>query len=176
MPPVGGRPAAVKASTLPRLRPDPDDLAPINHGQRPVPGRLSVLTLGVQDLERERSFYQALGWKTRSSAGDFAAFPLGGAVLALYPLASLAAETGLPASNSESFRGFTCAINVEREQQVDAAMRAAAEAGGRVLVEPVKREWGGRSGYFADPEGNVWEVGWIPNASFDERGGLVWPF
>jgi predicted lactoylglutathione lyase len=141
-----------------------------------VPGRLSVLTLGVRDIGRERRFYEALGWKTRSSAGDFAAYPLGGAVLALFPVASLAGEANLPVPDENGFRGITCAINVEREEQVDAAIQAAADAGGRVLAAPVARHWGGRSGYFADPEGNVWEVGWVPNAKFDARGGLIWPF
>jgi predicted lactoylglutathione lyase len=158
------------------MRPDPDDLAPINEGQRPVPGRLSVVTLGVRDLAGERRFYQALGWKTRSSSDDFAAFPLGGAVLALYPLELLAGEAKLPMPDGGGFKGFTCSINVERKEQVDAAIKAAALAGARDLAEPVTREWGGRSGYFADPELNVWEVAWLPNAVFDDRGGLVWPF
>jgi hypothetical protein len=159
-----------------RVRSDPDDLTAVNHGQRPVPGRLSLVTLGVRDFDREKRFYQALGWKTRSDADDFAAFPLGGAVLALYPMESLAGEAHVPAPSGDGFRGFTCAINVEREEQVDAAIRAAVEAGGSLLAEPVTREWGGRSGYFADPEGNAWEVACLPRATFDERGALIWPY
>ncbi len=155
---------------------DREDLAPVNQRRQPVPGRISVVTLGVRDVHAARRFYEALGWRTRSQADDFAAFPLGGAVLALYDLSALEREVGLTAASDRGFRGFTCAINVEREEEVELAIEAAAAAGARVLAAAEKREWGGRSGYFADPEGNVWEVAWIPNARFDERGALVWPF
>ena len=144
----------------------------------PIPPRLSVVTLGVTDLAKMRSFYVGLGWETRSTSEQFAAFQLGGAVLALYRAESLAEETTLPAfprSIFERFPGFTCALCVDSEHEVDAAVEAVREAGGRVLVEPVAREWGGRSGYFADPEGNVWEIAWVPGAAFDERGGIIWP-
>ncbi len=141
-----------------------------------MPGRLNLVTLGVRDVARQRAFYEALGWRTRSAEGNFAAFPLGGAVLSLYAIDALAEEANLASPADEGFRGFTCAINVEEEGQVDEAFEAIESAGGRVLAPPVTREWGGRSGYFADPEGNVWEVAWLPNAAFDARGGLVWPF
>jgi uncharacterized protein len=123
-----------------------------------------------------RSFYQRLGWETTSTADDFAAFPLGGAVFTLYSIEAQAAEIGVSAPSADGFKGFACSVNVEEEQMVDDAIRAAAEAGARVLAEPVTREWGGRSGYFADPEGNVWEVAWLPEGRFDERGGLIWPY
>jgi len=141
-----------------------------------IPPRLSLVSIGARDIASLKTFYQRLGWETRSTADDFAAFPLGGAVLALYALDALAGEVNLPAPTGEGFKGFTCAINVEHEEMVDAAIEAATEAGARVLAEPVTREWGGRSAYFADPEGNVWEVAWLPNAEFDARGGLIWPF
>ena len=153
-----------------------DDLARDNQSQRPVPGRLNVVTLGVRDLEREKAFYEALGWQTRSTGDDFAAFPLGGAVLALYSLDALAGEARRAAPSAEGFRGFTCSINVDAEDDVDAVMAAVQSAGGRVLAEPVTRDWGGRSAYFADPEGNVWEIAWLPQGGFDERGGLLWPY
>lgn len=153
-----------------------EDRAAINQRNRPVPGRLSLITLGVSDLEKQKNFYAALGWETRSTGGDFAAFPLGGAVLSLYSLQALAGETNMPEPQLERFRGFTCAINVDREEQVDEAIEAVKLAGGQILAEPVTRDWGGRSGYFADPEGNVWEVAWLPDAEFDERGGLIWPY
>lgn len=153
-----------------------EDLTPRNQSQRPVPGRLSLVSLGVRDLAVERAFYEALGWRTRSTGDDFAAFPLGGAVLALYLIELLAEESGLPVAEGSGFKGFTCSINVEREEDVDRAFEAVRAAGGGVLAEPVTRDWGGRSGYFADPEQNVWEVAWLPEGSFDERGGLVWPY
>jgi hypothetical protein len=80
-----------------------------------------------------------------------------------------------PPAGTERFAGFTCAIVVQNEEMVDAAIELVREAGGRILAEPVAREWGGRSGYFADPEGNVWEIAWLPGSTFDARGGLIWP-
>ena len=82
---------------------------------------------------------------------------------------------GLLAPEGDSFRGVTLAVNVESEDMVAAALETAREVGGQVLVEPVRRDWGGLSGYFADPEGNVWEVAWMPGGSFDERGAFIWP-
>jgi uncharacterized protein len=146
-------------------------------GEVSVPARLSVVTLGVGDFATMRAFYRGLGWETRSTSDDFAAFPLGGAVLALYPVAALAGEAALPPTPlPQPFRGFSLAITVETEEAVDAAVEAVRRAGGRVLAEPVGRDWGGRSGYFADPEGNVWEVAYLPGGTFDERGALIWPW
>jgi uncharacterized protein len=141
-----------------------------------VPARLNILTLGVRDLPKVRAFYEALGWQSRSEGDEFARLQTGGATLALFSLDLLAEEANMRTSESTGrFPGFTCAVLVEQEQMVDEAIRVVREAGGRVLAEPVAREWGGRSGYFADPEGNVWELAWMPGAAFDERGGLIWP-
>ena len=140
------------------------------------PARLNVVTFGVHDLPVVRSFYEALGWESRSEGDGYARFEIGGAVLALYSLAVLAEEANMPPPISTGrFAGFTCAVVVEREGMVDAAIEVVREAGGRVLAEPVAREWGGRSGYFADPEGNTWEVAWLPGSTFDARGGPRWP-
>jgi uncharacterized glyoxalase superfamily protein PhnB len=118
-------------------------------------------------------FYEALGWESRSADDGFARFEIGGA--ALYPLDALAEEANMPPSaDTEGFAGVTCAVVVESEEMVDATIEVVHEAGGRVLAEPVAREWGGRSGYFADPEGNVWEIAWLPGSTFDDRGDLVW--
>ena len=141
-----------------------------------VPPRLNVVTFGVRDLPAMRSFYEALGWESRSADDEFARFEIGGAVLALYPLEALAEEASMPPpADTERFAGFTCAVVVQSEEMVDAAIEMVREAGGRILAGPVAREWGGRSGYFADPEGNVWEIAWLPGSTFDERGGLIWP-
>jgi predicted lactoylglutathione lyase len=143
-----------------------------------VPARMSVATLGVRDVQAMRAFYEGLGWKSNSPpGGDFAAFPLGGAVLGIFRAELLAGEASMEAAQlSDAFKGFTLAINVETREEVDAAITAAAEAGATVLAEPTDREWGGRSAYFADPERNVWEVAWLPNSEFDERGALIWPY
>ncbi len=142
-----------------------------------VPAKMNILTLGVRDLPKVRSFYEALGWESLSEGEEFARFQTGGATLALFSLDLLAGEANmrLTAEDSGRFRGFTCAALVEEEGMVDEALKTVRGAGGRVLAEPVEREWGGRSGYFADPEGNVWELAWMPGATFDERGALIWP-
>lgn len=143
-----------------------------------IPPRLSLVTLGTRDVPALRAFYEQLWGPSGSPPGDeFAAFELGGAVLGLFSMSALAEEVGLPApSGEEPFRGIATAVNVDRIEQVGEAIEAARAAGARVLTEPVTRDWGGRSGYFADPEGNVWEVAYLPGAEFDERGGLIWPF
>ncbi len=142
-----------------------------------IPGRLSVLTLGAYDVPALRAFYEGLGWPSTSPAGDeFAAFPLGGAVLALYRMDLLAGESHSPVPTAGGFRGVTLSVNVEREEMVAAAIAAARTSGAAIRAEPVKRDWGGVSAYFADPEGNVWEVAWLPDGRFDERGALIWPY
>ena len=142
-----------------------------------VPARLNVLTLGVRDLPKVRAFYEALGWRSRSDGDEWARFHTGGATLALYSLDLLAGEANMRPTEEDTgrFSGFTCALLVEEEAMVDETLGAVREAGGRVLAEPVAREWGGRSGYFADPDGNVWELAWMPGATFEQQNGLIWP-
>ena len=144
-----------------------------------VPARLNILTLGVRDLPKVRGFYEALGWESLSEGDEFARFHTGGATLALFSLDLLAGEANMAPRPSQEgtgrFAGFTCALLVEEEELVDEAIDKVREAGGRVLAEPVAREWDGRSGYFADPEDNVWELAWMPGATFDDRSGLIWP-
>ena len=142
-----------------------------------VTPRLSAVTVGARDVQALRAFYDRLGWKTTSTAGDFAAFPLGGAVLCIYDISTLAEDVGgAEVPEPVPFNGVTLAINVDERADVDASIAAAREAGATVLAEPIDRDWGGRSAYFADPEGNTWEVAWLPDARFDERGGLIWPY
>jgi catechol 2,3-dioxygenase-like lactoylglutathione lyase family enzyme len=142
-----------------------------------VPARLSVVTVGARDVGALRAFYERLGWTTNSDPGPFAAFPLGGAVFSLFDLAHLAEEAGgAPVPDPVPFKGVTLAINVEERDQVPEALAAARDAGATVLAEPVDRDWGGCSAYFADPEGNAWEIAWFPGIEFDERGSLIWPF
>ena len=134
------------------------------------------MTLGVRDLPKVRAFYEALGWESLSEGDEFARFQTGGATLALFSLDLLAGEANMqPSASTGRFPGFTCAVLVEKEATVDKGIETVREAGGRVLAEPCARGWGGRSGYFADFEGNVWELAWMPGATFDDRGGLIWP-
>lgn len=141
-----------------------------------IPARISIVTLGVRDLASMRAFYGGLGWEEGISTEGFAAFKTGGAVLALFPLDELArdANSVVPPGDG-GFRGVTLALNVEEKGRVDEVVGTVRAAGGRIVKEPIDADWGGRSAYFSDPEGNLWEVAWMPGSSFDERGGLILP-
>jgi len=125
-----------------------------------VPARLNVVTLGARDLGRLRSFYEALGWEVAIEAEDFCAFRLDNVFLALFPWDKLAADGRAPAAPPvEEMRGFSLGINVDRPEQVDEAVAAAASAGAVVTKPPGDPvEFQGRNAYFADPEENFWEV------------------
>jgi len=141
-----------------------------------ITARLSIVTVGARDVERLRAFYGRLGWKAVITADDgFTAYDTGGAIFTLWPLDSLAADAGLDADPPSTFRGMTLAVNVAGPDEVDASIGTARDAGAVILKDPRDESWGGRSAYFADPEGNVWEVAWMPGSSFDDRGGLILP-
>ena len=138
-----------------------------------VPARISIVTIGVSDLARSTKFYQALGWKkSASSSAAISFFRTAGGVLALYPFDLLAEDAKLPALRSQGFGGVTLAINVERAEDVQPSLDAAAKAGAKILKPAMNADWGGVSGYFADPDGYPWEVAWNPNSSFKPDGSL----
>jgi catechol 2,3-dioxygenase-like lactoylglutathione lyase family enzyme len=132
-----------------------------------VPARLTVVTLGARNLPVLRDFYAGLGWPVAIDLDGFAAFQMQGAVLALFPLEDLVADGRVEAdlAGPGVFRGFSLAVNVDEVEQVDQTLAAAERAGGRVTKRPETAEWGGRSAYFADPEGNLWEIAWVPPES-----------
>ena len=132
-----------------------------------IPTRLSVVTLGVRDLAGQRAFYERLGWPVVAEDEDFVAFALQGAVLALFPLERLAEDAHVEAAPPVAgLRGFTLAVNVDRREQVDDAITAARAAGARITREPEDSDlYVGRTSYFADPEGNAWEIVWVPATS-----------
>lgn len=140
-----------------------------------VPPRLGLVTLGTVDLPRLRAFYEALGWPVAVEETDFCLFHTAGALLALYPRPALSAEAGGGPQAGEGFRHFSLAVNVASVAEVDAAIAAAVATGGSVLHEPRTMFWGGYSGYFADPEGNAWEVAHHPFWPLDDRGLLQIP-
>ncbi|WP_299952078.1 VOC family protein [uncultured Modestobacter sp.] len=130
-----------------------------------VPQRLSFVTIGARDVGRLRAFYAAWGWCERDGGSDaFAQFDVGGVRLALFPLAQLHAEAAPDAAPPEpgTWSGVTLAVNVAARAEVDAAFTAALAAGATPVSPPVAREWGGYSGYVADPEGTRWELAWLP--------------
>lgn len=123
--------------------------------------RLTVVTLGVDDMRRSIAFYASLGFARKMSATgeEVAFFDTGGAVLALYPWSKLAQDATLPdRPRSGGFRGMTLAWNCRSPQEVDEVL-AFAVAKGAVLLKPGHRtDYGGYSGYFVDPDGHPWEV------------------
>jgi catechol 2,3-dioxygenase-like lactoylglutathione lyase family enzyme len=140
-----------------------------------IPARITVVTLGAYDMPAMRAFYRGLGWREKRESNDeFASFYTGASILALFPFTHLAHDGRVPASDvGTAFRGVTLAINVESRELVDATIDELRSAGARITKEPEDASWGGRSAYFADPEGNLWEVVWAPGA-FDAEGNFVW--
>jgi catechol 2,3-dioxygenase-like lactoylglutathione lyase family enzyme len=125
--------------------------------------RLSFVTLGVSDLAASIRFYTTvLGLTRLNDHADVAFFELGRTWLALYPRELLAEDAGVPAEGS-GFAGFTLAHNVRKAEDVDALLAEVEERGGRIVRAARQAEWGGRTGYFADPDGFLWEVAWNPH-------------
>ena len=124
--------------------------------------RISFITLGVTDLERAIKFYaDTLRLPKLPSPPEVAFFELGKTWLALYPRELLAADAGVPAAGS-GFAGFTIAHNVRSQPEVDQVLAEASQGGGRLVKAGHPAEWGGYTGYFADPDGFLWEVAWNP--------------
>jgi uncharacterized protein len=134
--------------------------------------RLSLITLGVADLARARRFYEdGLGWQHHLTDDDIAFYQLNGLVFALWGADALAADARLDAGSTGTGR-IALAHNVRSRVEVDAILAAAEAAGGRTLKPGMEAEWGGYSGYFADPDGHVWEVAWNPGFPIDEAGNV----
>ncbi|WP_010323128.1 VOC family protein [Marinobacterium stanieri] len=133
--------------------------------------RLSVVTLGVKELNRARAFYEALGWQVGAAEGEIVFFQLNGLILALYPREALAEDAQVPQSPAAGVC-MTLAQNVESPEQVDAVLALARQAGGRVTKPGQKVFWGGYSGYFSDPDGHMWEIAHNPFWSIDDQGNI----
>ncbi|HEY6566132.1 MAG TPA: VOC family protein [Actinomycetota bacterium] len=139
----------------------------------PIPARLSIVTLGVDDVARSVAFYDALGWpRCDSSTEEIAWFRLAGSYLGVFAHGSLAADAQLPAEPRAPFGGITMAINVETEQGVLDGLDAAVAAGGSLLKAAERADWGGLSGYFADPDAHPWEIAWNPFFPIDDQGDI----
>ena len=123
----------------------------------------TIVTLGVADLARSAAFYRELGWEQRGDmSGGITWFRTSGTWIGLFGYADLAADIGIPADPATAYRGLTLALNFSDEPTVDHALAQAVDAGAR-LVKPAQRaEWGGYSGYFADPDGHLWEAAFAP--------------
>lgn len=138
--------------------------------------RLSIITVGVKDLAGMIRFYtEVLGFEDRGLMGEVAFFNAGGFVLGLWDEAKLAKDAGVPADRQGAFKGFALAFNARSIDEVDGIFARLVEAGVRIPTPPHKSYWGGYSGYFADPEENVWEVAFNPFWPIDEAGRVTVP-
>lgn len=137
--------------------------------------RVSLVTLGVTDLERSRNFYERLGWRrSMASAQGVAFFQTGGMALSLYPRSALAQDAGIP-PEGHGFSGITLAYNARSREEVDAVLAEAVAAGAKLLKQAQEVFWGGYSGYFSDPDGFLWEVAWNPSFPMAEDGSISIP-
>ncbi len=137
--------------------------------------RLSIVTLGVADMAKARTFYEALGFKaSAASQPTVTFFDAGGIVLALYGRDALAEDAHV-ASSPSGFSGVSLAHNCRGEAEVDRFI-AEAVAKGATLKKPGQKVfWGGYSGYFADPDGHLWEVAYNPFFPLDASGRVQLP-
>ena len=140
--------------------------------------RVSLLTLGVNDLQRAVAFYRdGLGWPKSEVGGDEVAFfKTGGVVIAFFPRVSFAADAGIDVDDVEhgAFARVSLAHNVAEEGQVDSVLEEAAEAGATIVKE-AQEIFFGRHGFFADPEGFLWEVAWNPSFPMGADGSIELP-
>lgn len=140
--------------------------------------RITLVTLGVGDLGRSAVFYEALGWTRTAAGNENVVFLQGeGLVLSLFGLADLAKDASLPLEALPAFRGVTLAINLPSEAETDRLFATALAAGAKPVKPPEKVFWGGYSGYFADPDGHLWELAHNPFFAMDSQGllGLIGP-
>lgn len=138
------------------------------------PQRVNLITLGVGDLARSREFYKALGWQPAEDLPEVTFFRLRGCMLGLFGRDALAKDQGRPGAGLGT-GAMTLAQNFLSESEVDAAFAEALSAGATPLKPPEKVFWGGYSGYYADPDGHVWEVAHNPFWTLDEDGYLETP-
>ena len=120
-----------------------------------------MITLGVVDLKASTAFYKKLGWKADESHDGVVFFPLENLTLGLFPRKELAKDATVPEEGS-GFRGIALAHNVDSPEEVDAVLAEAEKAGANLIKPGQKVFWGGYSGYFADPDGHLWEVAHNP--------------
>ena len=136
--------------------------------------RVSLVTLGVQDLERSLRFYEAMGWRGQVVEGT-AFFQAGGLAVVLWSRAKLAADSGIDDDDGSTFGGIVLAHNVRRRDEVDDVVHRAAAAGAIVTRPPGETFYGGYAGCFRDPDGHVWEVAHNPGFPLDDHGDLTVP-
>jgi uncharacterized protein len=138
-----------------------------------VEQRVSIVTLGVDDVGRSRRFYEQLGWRGQE-VEETVFFQAGGQALVLWSRAALAADSGI-LDDGSSFGGLALAHNVRSRTEVDDLVRLAASAGATVTRDPSETFYGGYAGCFRDPDGHVWEIAFNPGFPLDDDGNLTVP-
>ncbi|MDP9401948.1 MAG: VOC family protein [Actinomycetota bacterium] len=133
--------------------------------------RLSVVTLGVRDLQRAERFYGSMGWRRTGTDEDVVFFQAGGMVVALWDRAKLADDSAV--EDSGGWGGVTLAYNARSPEEVDAVVAEARAAGATIGREPGPTFWGGYSGVFIDPGGHPWEVAHNPGWKMDAGGSVI---
>lgn len=133
--------------------------------------RVSLITLGVADVQRARAFYEALGWRAApTEADDVVFFQSGGMVVALWDRGALAADSGV--ADPGGFGGIALAHNVGSPEEVDAVLAEARAAGATVTKPGAPTFWGGYAGAFTDPDGHPWEVAHNPFWTLEADGSI----
>lgn len=139
--------------------------------------RLSLITLGVRDLVRSRAFYtEGLGWVPSELSNENVVFyQCAGVVFGLYGRDALAEDAALDSAEGSGFRGVALAYNTRSREDVDDVLALAARAGATISKPAEEAFWGGYSGYFADPDGHLWEIAWNPGFTIDADGHVTLP-
>jgi uncharacterized protein len=136
--------------------------------------RMTLITLGVPDLDQARKFYEALGWKTGAGPDDDVVFfQAGPIVVALWDRAKLAEDSAV--TDGGGWGGVTPAYNTRSPEEVDTVIEEARAAGATIGREPGETFWGGYSGVFIDPGGHPWEVAHNPNWTISDDGSVTLP-
>src|SRR5271170_514390 len=137
--------------------------------------RISIITLGVADLDSSREFYERLGWRRSMAASDgIVFFQAGGMALALYPREELAKDANV-SPDGHGFNRVTLAYNARNRAEVVSVLEEAKAAGANILKPAQEAFWGGYSGYFSDLDGFLWEVAWNPFFAIEDDGSIRLP-
>ena len=135
--------------------------------------RISLITLGARDVAKLAAFYDGLGWQQVETQDGVVAYDLIGQTLGLYPMEKLAEDIGVPVE-ALGAGASTLGCNVRERAEVAAVLDRVEAAGGKVLKAAEEVYWGGHHGYFADPEGHIWEVAHNPFSPLAEDGSFRW--
>ena len=135
--------------------------------------RVSIITIAVEDLDRSAAFYEAMGLTRHRIRDGVAFFQMGGAILGLFPRQSAEEDAGIRFGSDVS--KVYLAYNTRFDEEVDAVLAQAEKAGGTIVKAASRAFWGGWYGYFADPEGNLWEVAHNPDFPIDAAGNIALP-